>query len=103
MTWIRKPGYAILASAGKEVMGVNTSVECRRLCLKETSFLCRSAQWLRGARLCVLSTKTSKTAGNDFVRWPGCVFEEWSCGSGNKYSNIFIEYIYSNKYIFVLL
>ncbi|XP_035827995.1 uncharacterized protein LOC118477191 [Aplysia californica] len=80
--WTRKPGFAILGSGDKIVSGITSSFECRKRCLSETSFLCRSVQLLGDAGMCVLWAETSISAGNNFVRWPGYIFEEWSCASG---------------------
>ncbi|CAG5122387.1 unnamed protein product [Candidula unifasciata] len=84
LTWIRRPGFAIITTGGRQIMGIRSSVECRKLCLQEKSFLCRSAQLLWAASLCVLSPKTSLIAGQDFVRWPGYIFEEWICDTDNE-------------------
>lgn len=85
ITWKSKPGFAFIKTQDKPK--VTSSInECRRYCLEEKKFTCRSIQLLRDAKLCYLSNLTSLTAGGGLVRWPGYVFEEWNCNTG-KYSH----------------
>ncbi|XP_059159142.1 uncharacterized protein LOC131943152 [Physella acuta] len=80
ITWKNKPGFAFVKTQDKPK--VTSSInECRRYCLEEKKFTCRSIQLLRDAKLCYLSALTSLTAGSGLVRWPGYVFEEWNCNT----------------------
>ncbi|KAK7469526.1 hypothetical protein BaRGS_00036472, partial [Batillaria attramentaria] len=64
------------------VASLTTRTACRDLCMRETEFLCRSFSFLAEAGQCYLFSQTKEEAGGNFVRFPGYVFEEWTCISG---------------------
>lgn len=88
VTFHRRRGFAVLKRDSRLIQGVFQLVDCRRLCLEETTFVCQSFELLREAGLCTLSTVTSEQAGLGLVRWNGYVFEEWTFSTGGNCVNI---------------
>ncbi|KAH9523925.1 hypothetical protein Btru_047518, partial [Bulinus truncatus] len=82
ITWLSKPGFTVVSDLGITKFA-SSIVECHKWCLEETSFLCRSIQLMTDAKRCYLSPLTSLTAKESLVRWPGFIFQEWSCVNGN--------------------
>jgi hypothetical protein len=100
--WDRQPGFAILGGERKTEMAASRTA-CRNLCLRETSFLCRSFAYLYQASTCYLYPMTSARAGSSFARLPGYVFEEWTCVTGNLCFHIWmIGQIHIFLYIYML-
>ena len=71
-----------------------TRTACRNLCLRETSFLCRSFAFLAEADQCYLYSITSVQAGTNYARLPGYVFEEWMCTTGQHIMLCVLSYTY---------
>lgn len=85
ITWTKTPGYAIDKYDDKTINNVLTATRCRQLCLSEKSFLCRSVEYLAGMGKCVLSkSKRGDVMPAYFIRWPGYVYQEWSCKTGKR-------------------
>lgn len=85
ITWTKTPGYAIDKYNDKTINNVLTATRCRQLCLSEKSFLCRSMEYLAGMGKCVLSkSKRGDVMPAYFIRWPGYVYQDWSCKTGKR-------------------
>ncbi|XP_041368567.1 uncharacterized protein LOC121382945 isoform X2 [Gigantopelta aegis] len=82
ISWTVRPGFAILGHNKRDISDISSATRCRHLCLRETSFLCRSFEFLLQARLCSLSDVAQAHVGNNFVQWPGYMYQEWSCNTG---------------------
>ncbi|KAJ8316790.1 hypothetical protein KUTeg_004694 [Tegillarca granosa] len=79
VTWKRTPGKAILGYDKKTINNIYSQNQCKRLCLQETDFLCRSFEFQLSAGLCTLSDTTASQHSSLFVRLSGFSYEEWEC------------------------
>ena len=79
--WKFFAGQVILGHNKKTISNIQNSIDCQRLCLQEVDFLCKSFEILSGT--CFLSDKSRSDVPSKFVRWPGYIYKEWYCETGN--------------------
>ena len=82
----RMIGSSIDGFDHKTIEGIDGRGECGRLCLLETSFECRSAEYDFGAKKCILSREDRRTQPEAFrTNTPGIDYIENQCAKGNSY------------------
>ena len=82
----RMIGSSIDGFDHKTIEGIDGRGECGRLCLLETSFECRSAEYDFGAKKCILSREDRRTQPEAFrTNTPGIDYIENQCAKGNAY------------------
>ena len=85
----RMIGSSIDGFDHKTIEGIDGRGECGRLCLLETSFECRSAEYDFGAKKCILSREDRRTQPEAFrTNTPGIDYIENQCAKGNAYENV---------------
>jgi hypothetical protein len=84
-TWAfdRVPGFELRGSDDRVASGINSRRECEESCLKETQFLCLSAEYDRGRNECRLSRDSRRTrqgtTGNELTPNPTTEYLENQC------------------------
>lgn len=84
ISWSKHPGYAITGNNTERFNKIFSVEECRQRCLSATGFMCRSFEVHIGLGVCFLSTADKVEAGDNFNRWPGYVYQEWVCATGER-------------------
>ena len=80
----RMIGSSIDGFDHKTVEGIDGRGECGRLCLLETAFDCRSAEYNFESKSCILSREDRRTQPEAFrTNTPGIDYIENQCAKGN--------------------
>ncbi|XP_022243343.1 uncharacterized protein LOC106460834 [Limulus polyphemus] len=67
----RVPGFELQEPPEREIPDVATRKDCEDYCLNERQFLCRSATYFYGNRICRMSSETRRTRPKSFQRATG--------------------------------
>jgi hypothetical protein len=104
ITWTRYSGFSLLEHNDKQIGDIKYQTECRRLCLQETDFICRSFELIPAISTCYLSKSVNDDFPLLFVRWPGYIYEDWACDIGNYHLQIMLDSLYTNNVsVFIVL
>lgn len=88
------PGVQLYHYMDKTITDVSSSDDCMRLCLSESTFICRSAKFDATKSTCVLSQHDRRTAAEVFRQAPKqdlVLYLERQCGVEGKFYHMYFN------------